>query len=242
MIEFGFLSHVGLRRKRNEDTCYGDSELGLWLVADGLGEAERGAMASALAREVVVSAIRNGTNLEQAVHLANEEITRFSRQHRHQQRAGSTLVAAHQMEKHIQIALIGDSRAYLYYEQNLVRLCHRHEALRQWIERGVLVTEIGNESTQGNRATQAMGITEPEQLHVAQVCVNLRSGMQLLLCSDGLSETLDDLALADLLKHAQHNQYSAQECVDHLIAAALDGGGQDNITAILVQWHDCPSL
>jgi len=238
MIEFGYLSHVGLRRKLNEDTCYGDSELGVWLVADGMGEGEQGAMASALAREVVVSALSNGAHLEQAVHLANEEITRFSRQHRQQQRAGSTLVAAHAAKNHIHIALIGDSRAYLWHEHELVRLCHSPETMAKLIEHGVLTTEMMNESAiYYARATQAMGITEPEQLQLAQVSITLRSGMQLLLCSDGLTETLEDTALASLLSQAQQHQYSAQECVDHLVAAALDGGGQDNITVIVVQWH-----
>jgi len=238
MIEFGYLSHAGLRRKHNEDTCYGDSELGLWLVADGMGEGEQGAMASALAREVIVSAVSNGANLEQALHLANEEITRFSRQHRQQQRAGSTLAAARAVGKQLHIAVVGDSRAYLWHKNMLIRPCYSPEIMRKLIEQGVLVAEIITEHT-SNRATQAMGVTEPEHLQLAQVSVHVHGGMQLLLCSDGLTETLNDLALAALLKQAQQHQYSAQECVDYLVAAALDNDGQDNITALVVQWHGC---
>src|SRR3546814_9283405 len=79
MIEFGHLTHVGLRRELNEDTYYGDSEMGLWLVADGMGGHEYGEVASALAREAIVREIRQGTPLPQALRIADEEIIRASR-------------------------------------------------------------------------------------------------------------------------------------------------------------------
>ena len=80
MIEFGHISHVGLRRELNEDTYYGDSELGLWLVADGMGGHACGEVASALARETIVREVRDGTPLAQAIRIADEEIIRTSRQ------------------------------------------------------------------------------------------------------------------------------------------------------------------
>ena len=79
MIEFGHLSHVGLRREHNEDTYYGDGELGLWLVADGMGGHEFGEVASALARDTIVREIRAGRPLAQAIQAADEEIIKHSR-------------------------------------------------------------------------------------------------------------------------------------------------------------------
>src|SRR5690606_27484136 len=80
MIEFGHLTHVGLRRELNEDSYYGDRSLGLWLVADGMGGHEYGEVASALARETIVRETRDGTALVQAIRVADEEIIRISRQ------------------------------------------------------------------------------------------------------------------------------------------------------------------
>src|SRR3970040_1288910 len=94
MIEFGHLTHVGLRRDLNEDTYYGDSDLGLWLVADGMGGHEYGEVASALAREAIVREIRDGTPLSQAIRIADEEIIRTSRRRHDALPMGTNGVAA----------------------------------------------------------------------------------------------------------------------------------------------------
>jgi protein phosphatase len=80
--------------------------------------------------------------------------------------------------------------------------------------------------------TQALGVTDPRSLNVETMTGELRPGMQLLLCSDGLTEEVDDRAIARTLAHLDR---SAQECADTLVAAALDGGGSDNITVVLVR-------
>src|SRR3546814_15445550 len=94
MIEFGHLTHVGLRRELNEDTYYGDSEMGLWLAADGMGGHEYGEVASALAREAIVREIRQGTPLPQAIRSADEEIIRASRKSSESLPMGTHVVAA----------------------------------------------------------------------------------------------------------------------------------------------------
>src|SRR5690606_17057495 len=113
MIEFGHLTHVGLRRDLNEDTYYGDSELGLWLVADGMGGHEYGEVASALARETIVRETRQGTPLAQAIRIADEEIIRASRQRHDTLPMGTTVVAARIGNDRFEVAWVGDSRVYL---------------------------------------------------------------------------------------------------------------------------------
>ena len=83
-----------------------------------------------------------------------------------------------------------------------------------------------------NVVTQALGVTDPQSLKVETLSGELRPGQQLLLCSDGLTEEVDDATIASLLSRSE---LSAQECVDHLVSAALDGGGSDNVTVILLR-------
>src|SRR3546814_12435750 len=85
-----------------------------------------------------------------------------------------------------------------------------------------------------NMVTQALGVTEPHNLNVETRSGDLLPGMQLLLCSDGLTEEVDDRGISQVLAHTE---CSAQECVDGLVAAALDGGGSDNVTVVLVRRH-----
>lgn len=109
MLEFGHLTHVGLRRDLNEDTYYGDSELGLWLVADGMGGHACGEVASALARETIVREIRAGTPLAQAVRIADEEIIKTSRRCNDTLPMGTTVVAARVLGQRFEVAWVGDS-------------------------------------------------------------------------------------------------------------------------------------
>ncbi len=102
------------------------------------------------------------------------------------------------------------------------------------IDRGALTTEQARRHPQRNVITQALGITEPDQLNIETAAGQLEPGDQLLLCSDGLTEELDDSVLARVLGRAE---LSAQECVDQLVLAALERGGSDNITAIVIRQH-----
>lgn len=234
MIEFGHLTHVGLRRELNEDTYYGDSELGLWLVADGMGGHACGEVASALARETIVREIRNGTPLAQAVRIADEEIIRVSRRRNDSLPMGTTVVAIRVVGSQYEVAWVGDSRAYLWRDSRLAQLSQDHSYVQDLVTQGSLTAEQARAHPQRNVVTQALGVTDPAHLNVATTQGELRAGMQLLLCSDGLTEEVDDRMIADTLGG---DDCSAQECTDALVAAALDGGGSDNITVVLVRCH-----
>ncbi len=234
MIEFGHLSHVGLRRDLNEDTYYGDGELGLWLVADGMGGHAAGEIASALAREAIVREVRNGAALAQAIRIADEEIIRAGQRRNDALPMGTTVVAACVQGNRFEVAWIGDSRAYLWRDGQLAQLSHDHSYVQELIAKGAINSEQARSHPQRNVVTQALGVTDPEQLNVETLTGELKPGMQLLLCSDGLTEEVGDAEIAATLRQGD---CSAQECVDTLVAAALDGGGKDNITAILVRCH-----
>ncbi len=234
MIEFGHLTHVGLRRELNEDSYYGDSALGLWLVADGMGGHEYGEVASALARETIVRETRDGTPLAQAIRVADEEIIRISRQRRDALPMGTTVVAARVNGNGFEVAWVGDSRVYLWRDEKLVQLSRDHSYVQELIASGAITQEQARSHPHRNVVTQALGVTDPRNLNVATVSGEMLPGMQLLLCSDGLTEEVDDDEIAQVLSLRDR---SAQECIDTLVAAALDGGGSDNITAVLIRRH-----
>ena len=232
MIEFGHLSHVGLRRDLNEDTYYGDGDLGLWLVADGMGGHEYGEVASALARETIVREVRQGTPLDAAIRIADEEIIRASKKRGDSLPMGTTVVVARVNGARFEVAWVGDSRVYLWHGGKLVQLSQDHSYVQQLIQQGTISVEQARHHPHRNVVTQALGVTEPDNLNVETMAGELESGMQLLLCSDGLTEEVDDQHIARIL--AQQDR-SAQECVDTLVAAALESGGSDNVTVVLVR-------
>ncbi|MGH8032730.1 MAG: PP2C family protein-serine/threonine phosphatase [Luteimonas sp.] len=234
MIEFGHLTHAGLQRELNEDTYYGDSELGLWLVADGMGGHEYGEVASALAREAIVREIRQGTSLAQAIHIADEEIIRASRKRNDSLPMGTTVVAVHVLGNRFEVAWVGDSRVYLWREGKLAQLSQDHSYVQDLISQGTITVDQARSHPHRNVVTQALGVTDPQNLNVETMSGELLAGMQLLLCSDGLTEEVDDAGIAQVLAQTE---CSAQECVDGLVAAALDGGGSDNVTVVLVRRH-----
>jgi len=232
MIEFGHLSHVGLRRELNEDTYYGDAELGLWLVADGMGGHDSGEVASALARDSIVREVRAGKGLADAIRRANEDIIHQSRSRNESMPMGTTIVAIRITSAgRFELAWVGDSRAYLW-NGKLQQVSSDHSYVQELIDQGQLTHEQARSHPYRNVVTKALGVTEPDKLSIETVAGELRPGMQILLCSDGLTEEVDDSMIAKALAQID---VSAQECVDHLVAAALDGGGSDNVTAVLVR-------
>jgi protein phosphatase len=147
---------------------------------------------------------------------------------------GTTVVAARIHGNQFEVAWVGDSRVYLWRDGTLAQISHDHSYVQELIAQGAISAAQARNHPHRNVVTQALGVTAPEQLNVETLSGELRAGMQLLLCSDGLTEEVDDRQIARVLAHGE---CSAQECVDGLVAAALDGGGSDNVTVVLVRRH-----
>ncbi len=232
MIEFGHQTHVGLRREHNEDTYYADADLGLWLVADGMGGHENGEVASALARDTLVDAVRRGESLAHAIQLADEEIIRHSNRRTQALPMGTTIAAIRVRDGGtFEVAWVGDSRVYLWDGQ-LRQLSQDHSYVRELIEQGAISPEQARTHPHRNVVTQALGVTDPQNLRVETVSGQLEPGQQILLCSDGLTEEVEDGVIGEILGRTD---LSTQEAVDHLILAALDGGGSDNVTVVVLR-------
>jgi len=233
MIEFGHGTHVGLRRDHNEDTYSAEPGLGLWLVADGMGGHEQGEVASALARDTVVAEIRGGAKLEQAIRSAASRIIEYSESRDDEASGlpmGTTLAAALILDSQYEIAWVGDSRAYSWQDGQLTQLTVDHSYVQELVDQGAISASQARNHPHRNVVTQALGVTEPDALTVDLVRGELEPGVKLLLCSDGLTEEVDDDQIISILDA----DYLPQESVDHLILAALDNGGSDNITVLLI--------
>jgi protein phosphatase len=147
---------------------------------------------------------------------------------------GTTVVAVRIAGNHFEVAWVGDSRIYLWHERKLAQLSQDHSYVQELISQGTITVDQARTHPHRNVVTQALGVTDPQNLNVETLSGDLLPGMQLLLCSDGLTEEVDDRGISQVLAHTE---CSAQECVDGLVAAALDGGGSDNVTVVLVRRH-----
>ena len=230
MIEFGHGTHVGLRRTRNEDTYYADAALGLFLVADGMGGHLHGEVASALVRDSMVELVSRGHGLAEAIHGANERLMEL---HGHGSALpmGSTIAALRLGDDGYEAAWVGDSRIYATGRE-LRQISHDHSLVQVLVEAGQLDPAHTARHPQRNVLTQALGVTAASQLHIGMAHGRIVPGMGFLLCSDGLTEDLDAASIAHTVARTD---LAAQECVDQLLLNALDRGGKDNITAILVR-------
>jgi protein phosphatase len=232
MIEFGHGTHVGLRRTRNEDTYYADPALGLFLVADGMGGHQHGEVASALVRDAVVDMVARGQSLPDAVRGAGARLLDHARgSHADALPMGTTVAALRLVDEGYEVAWVGDSRVYLW-QDGLRQISHDHSLVQELVATGSLDPALAARHPQRNVITQALGITASEQLHIGMARGQLARGMAFLLCSDGLTEEVGDRAIAAIVGR---QDLAAQECVDHLLLAALDGGGKDNVTVIVAR-------
>jgi protein phosphatase len=225
MIEFGHASHAGLRREHNEDTYWADAEAGLFLVADGMGGHGRGEVAAAIARDAVVDAARAGHDLDAAIRAVGKVIAGQARQATGLPPMGTTLAVLQVDHTGFHAHRVGDSRILLWHQAQLTPI-DDGEPQRAEAE--------GEDARvpRRNRATQALGITPSGDLCAEPVAGTVERGMQVLMCSGGLIEAIGEPAIAGVLARTG---LAAQECVDHLVLAALAAGGRDNITVLLLR-------
>jgi serine/threonine protein phosphatase PrpC len=220
-------SHVGLVRAVNEDRVFDCPERCLWAVADGMGGHQGGDVAA----QMVIEAFRgpckdqatDAAAMLGAIADANRTIVRHNRAMGTD--AGSTVVAAQLAGRTATIAWLGDSRAYLIRGAKVSQLTHDHSVVQDLIDAGLLTVEAAAHHPQANVVTRALGIAEA--VDVAVRTVTVLEGDRLLLCSDGLSRSLDDSKLGCAQALAAF--------ADTLIADALRRDGSDNISLVTIE-------
>ena len=227
-MQYASRSVPGLVRAHNEDSVLSCPELGLWVIADGMGGHQRGEVASAIVIDSMAAAIRQGDSLEQAVLAANQAIIAAASLDPASQGMGSTVVAVRFVGAEYQLAWIGDSRAYLLSPEVIRPLSKDHSWVQAMLDAGQLSAAEAKNHPRKNVITQCLGQPGLE-LDVGLRQGKLLAGERLLLCSDGLHGELSESRLLQMGRVGE-----LQTVVDELIAAANDAGGKDNISCVLL--------
>jgi serine/threonine protein phosphatase PrpC len=225
---------TGRQRRENEDSAYVQAPV--FVVADGMGGAQAGEVASRMAIETFEEGLPASgppeARLAARVHDANHRIYDRSRAEQGRAGMGTTLTAAYLENAHLAIAHVGDSRAYLFREGELTRLTQDHSLVDELVRQGKLTEEQAAEHPQRSIITRALG-PEPE-VEVDTWTYPVRDDDVLLLCSDGLTSMLTEERVADILRSAG----TLEEAADHLIQEANEAGGRDNITVVLSRFEE----
>jgi serine/threonine protein phosphatase PrpC len=250
-LEVGSRSDPGIRRKNdpNEDnilaihgTCTDRSRshpFGLFVVADGMGGHKNGQEASRQAvkaiGDTIIPAVLNNAEdegsfaelLTEGAHHAN--LTLYRRNRRQKGLMGTTMTAALIVGSTAHIANVGDSRTYLYRHGELSQVTRDHSVVARLVEEKLITRDDIYTHPRRNEIYRCLGAHASEQ--VDSFTVSLQPGDSLLLCSDGLWEMVRDPQIRHILKYASHQPSLASTL---LIQAALEAGGQDNVSVILV--------
>jgi serine/threonine protein phosphatase PrpC len=242
VVEQYAVSDTGRQRRINEDSLLARAPL--FVVADGMGGAQAGEVASRIAVEAFqdgsftegppqkddsFTEVRLEQRLAAQAAAANARIHELSQVDAEHAGMGTTLTAVYVGELEVAIAHVGDSRAYCWRAGELLRLTDDHSLVDELIRQGRLTPEEAAEHPQRSIITRALG--PEEEVEVDTRSFRARSGDVYLLCSDGLTTMLDERTLARLLD--EHPRLS--EAGEALVAQANEAGGRDNITVILLR-------
>ncbi len=225
-------THVGMKRSHNEDAFYRNDEIGLYIVADGMGGHKAGEIASNMAVDSIKNYILNQKkvaeqSLVDAIYIANNLIFKSAAANAHYSGMGTTIVSMAFNSTGAMLCHVGDSRAYILTRGKLERLTEDHTYVNEQFKTGLITEKQMETHSMRNVLTRSLGFSE--QIKIASQKLNIHAGDRYLLCSDGLSHMVADNVIAELgsIPDAVH-------AVSTLIEVANTNGGDDNITAIII--------
>jgi PPM family protein phosphatase len=249
ILEIVRLTDIGQLRKENEDTIASDAEIGLVVLADGMGGYNAGKVASEIAVLTIVAELKERMQhfklgqieqesgmqaevqlLRKAVIEANLAIYNVSCRQRQCAGMGTTLVTALFTNDHVLVGHVGDSRMYRLREHRLTLLTEDHSLLQEQVRSGLITPEQARQSPNKNLITRALGIAPEIELELHEYSVQPED--LFLLCSDGLSDLVEDIDIQSVLDSLTTKlDLAAQK----LVEMANNNGGKDNISVILVR-------
>lgn len=233
-IESVSRTHVGLRRKVNEDSVLVRDDCGLWAVADGMGGHEAGDVASARVAQAL-NDISPTTNLDElvddaiaALKQANHDLILLAGSDGGQRSIGTTVVGLAIADGQFRCFWAGDSRAYRVRDEQIVQLTRDHSMVQDLVDAGMLRPDEAADHPNSNIITRAVGVAQ--DLRVDTVSGDVRAGDQFLLASDGLTRMVDDHELM-----AQLTSAPPAAAAENLIETVLARGAPDNVSLIIAR-------
>lgn len=228
------ITHEGKVRDHNEDALLDRAEIGLWVVADGMGGHDAGDVASNMIVNDLkkihegLSLDRYIEDLEDRLLKVNEKLQKKSKESDKITTIGSTVVLMLAYEEYCAYMWAGDSRLYRLRDKTLRQMTTDHSQVEIYIEQGLISREEASYHPHGNMITRAVGASS--DLFVDMDIQKMKAGDRYLLCSDGLDKHLSDQDIEDVL----NQQASSEETCQTLIDMTLDRGAGDNVTTIVI--------
>ncbi len=241
--EFSIRTDPGLARENNEDSVVLDEPTCLAILADGMGGYNAGEIASGMATTFIKSELgrwlsqagrhANAKEVRRAMEIcvdnANRSIFNAANSNPHYSGMGTTLVLGVFQDGRLMLGHIGDSRCYRLRGADFSQITKDHSLLQEQMDAGLITPEQAATSTNKNLVTRALGVEDAVLLEVNEYRVE--PGDIYLLCSDGLSDMVDDSSIAEMLGR----EGSLDERAGILVAAANANGGRDNISVLVAQ-------
>lgn len=239
MLKTFSLTDIGRKRKINQDYVYASGEpIGrlpnLFIVADGMGGHNAGDFASKVTVETIVQEIADSGEenpvraLEAAIQKANHVIRKTASEYAALEGMGTTVVASVCLEGRLEVANVGDSRLYVINEE-IRQITVDHSLVEEMVRIGGIAREEARNHPDKNIITRAVGVSN--MVETDFFTVDLKAGDKILMCSDGLTNMLEDEAIREIVRGEQDIEKKAQA----LVKAANDNGGKDNISVILIE-------
>ncbi|WP_455207903.1 PP2C family protein-serine/threonine phosphatase [Kaarinaea lacus] len=225
---------VGHVRQINEDAYLERSDIGLWVVADGMGGHHAGDVASASIIDILDDTqCRDRLSdyvdeVEDRIITANSELVRLAKEHNDNRTIGSTVVAMIAHHAHCAILWAGDSRAYRCRNQQCIQLTRDHSQVEEMVQQGLLRPEEAEEHPASNVITRAVGAAD--NIYVDVDIEEAQLNDTYLLCSDGLNKHVSDAEIARFLQNE-----NLEEIPQLLVQTTLQRGAIDNVTVIVIR-------
>jgi serine/threonine protein phosphatase PrpC len=232
VTQLGYGTDTGRKRRRNEDAYV--VEPPLFAIADGMGGAQAGELASSLAagavREDEAAAGSGERRVAELIQEANRRVYERSSQDAAASGMGTTMTVAFVGDANVAFGHVGDSRAYLIRDGKLEQLTEDHSLVAELVRSGKLSPEEAETHPQRSVITRALG-TDPD-VDVDTFSIETAPGDLFMLCSDGLTSMVEDDVI---LQTIEKNRDNLQTAAKALIRAANKGGGEDNITVVFFE-------